>query len=97
MTIVEVMPAILPLEDVDSSAAVARSFKKRGIEILTGAKISNVKVAKDSVSMTVEAGGEKKDLKTDIVLVAGNPLEGYWNFLNAKVVVKGGVVVSDQR
>jgi len=27
----------------------------------------------------------------------GNPLEGYWNFLNAKVVVKGGVVVVDKR
>src|SRR5262245_12908710 len=33
----------------------------------------------------------------DIVLVAGNPLEGYWNFLNTKLVIKGGVVVSDQR
>ena len=38
--------------------------------MLTGAKISNVKAAKDSVSMTVEAGGEKKELKADIVLVA---------------------------
>src|SRR6185503_43196 len=35
-----------------------------------GAKISNVKAAKDSVSMTVDAGGEKKELKADIVLVA---------------------------
>ncbi len=33
----------------------------------------------------------------DIVLLDGDPLEGYWNWLKAKVVVKGGVVVVDQR
>ena len=41
---------------------------------------------------TLEAGK-----LADIVLVGGNPLEGYWNFLNTKVVIKGGVIVSDQR
>src|SRR5688572_2221278 len=70
VTLVEVMPNILPVEDVDSSKEVERAFKKRKIEVLTGAKISNVKVAKDSVSMTVEAGGNKKDVKSDVVLVA---------------------------
>jgi dihydrolipoamide dehydrogenase len=70
VTIVEVMPAILPLEDADSSTAVTRSFKKRGIDILTGAKISNVKVAKGSVKMTVDVGGEKKELEAEKVLVA---------------------------
>ena len=63
-------PTILPLEDADSSAAVARSFKKRGIDIITGAKISNVKVAKGSVKMTADVGGEKKDLEAESVLVA---------------------------
>jgi imidazolonepropionase-like amidohydrolase len=33
----------------------------------------------------------------DVVLLDGNPLDGYWNFLNAKVVVKGGVVAVDKR
>ncbi|MEP6991087.1 MAG: dihydrolipoyl dehydrogenase [bacterium] len=70
VTIVEVMPNILPVEDVDCSKEVERAFKKRKIEVLTGAKISGVKVAKDSVSMIVEAGGAKKDLKADVVLVA---------------------------
>ena len=70
VTLVEVMPNILPVEDSDSSKEVERSFKKRGITVMTGAKLSNVKVAKDSVSMTVEAGGEKKELKSDVVLVA---------------------------
>ena len=70
VTLVEVMPNILPVEDTDSSKEVERAFKKRKIDVLTGAKISNVKVGKDSVSMTVEAGGEKKELKADVVLVA---------------------------
>jgi dihydrolipoamide dehydrogenase len=70
VTLVEVMPAILPVEDADCSKEVGRAFKKRKIDVLTSAKISNVKVGKDSVSMTIEAGGEKKEVKSDIVLVA---------------------------
>ena len=38
--------------------------------MVTGAKLSNVKAAKDSVSMTVDAGGTKKELTADLVLVA---------------------------
>ncbi|HYC51558.1 MAG TPA: dihydrolipoyl dehydrogenase [Gemmatimonadaceae bacterium] len=70
VTLVEVMPNILPVEDTDSSKEVERAFKKRKIDVLTNAKLSNVKVGKDGVSMTVEAGGNKKDVKSDIVLVA---------------------------
>jgi dihydrolipoamide dehydrogenase len=70
VTLVEVMPNILPVEDADASKEVERAFKKRKIDVLTGAKISNVKVGKDGVTMSIEAGGAKKDVKSDIVLVA---------------------------
>ena len=33
----------------------------------------------------------------DIVLLDGNPLEGYWNWLKARVVIKGGAIVVDKR
>jgi imidazolonepropionase-like amidohydrolase len=33
----------------------------------------------------------------DLILLDGNPLEGYWNWLKTKVVVKGGVMVVDKR
>jgi imidazolonepropionase-like amidohydrolase len=33
----------------------------------------------------------------DIILLDGNPLEGYWNMLKTKVVIKGGVVVVEKR
>jgi dihydrolipoamide dehydrogenase len=70
VTIVEVLPNLLPLEDADVSAELAKAFKKRKINILTGARISDVQVAKDSVSMSVEAGGKKTELTVDVVLVA---------------------------
>ncbi|HJU76058.1 MAG TPA: dihydrolipoyl dehydrogenase [Gemmatimonadaceae bacterium] len=70
VTLVEVLPNILPLEDADASAEVARSFKKRKIDVVTGAKITGVKVGKESVKCTVESGGAKQDLEVEKVLIA---------------------------
>jgi len=70
VTLIEVLPRILPLEDEDASAEVARAFKKRGLDVLTAARLSGTKVAKDSVTMTVEVGGQKQELVVDKVLVA---------------------------
>jgi dihydrolipoamide dehydrogenase len=70
VTIIEVLPVILPLEDADCSKELERTFKKRKIDVLTGAKITEVKVAKDGVSMTVESGGQKNKMQFDKVLVA---------------------------
>jgi dihydrolipoamide dehydrogenase len=70
VTLIEVLPVILPLEDADCSKELERAFKKRKIDVVTGAKISNVKVGKDNVTMTVEAGGQKNEMKFDQVLVA---------------------------
>ena len=41
---------------------------------------------------TVEAGK-----LADLVILDGNPLDGYWNLLKARVVIKGGVIVADKR
>ena len=70
VTLVEVMPNILPVEDADCSKEVERAFRKRKIDVLTNAKLSNVKVGKGNVSMTVVSGGETKELTVDVVLVA---------------------------
>ena len=70
VTLIEVLPRILPLEDEDSSAEVARSFKKRGIDVIIGAKLSSTKVGKDSVKIALEAGGAKQELEVEKVLVA---------------------------
>ena len=49
------------------------------------------------IEMSGELGTLEAGKLADIVLVGGNPLDGYWNFLNTKLVIKGGAIVSDQR
>ena len=49
------------------------------------------------IQMSDQLGTLEPGKLADIVLVAGNPLDGYWNLLNTRVVIKGGVIVSDQR
>jgi dihydrolipoamide dehydrogenase len=70
VTLIEVLPGILPLEDADCGTELARSFKKRKIEVLSAAKISDVKVGKTSVTMNVDVGGKKQSLEVEKVLVA---------------------------
>jgi len=49
------------------------------------------------IEMSDQLGTLEAGKLADIVLVGGNPLDGYWNLLNTRVVIKGGVIVSDQR
>jgi dihydrolipoamide dehydrogenase len=70
VTLIEVLPNVLPLEDADVSAELARAFKKRKIDVVTGAKIGGAKVAKGSVSLSIEVGGQKRSLDVERVLVA---------------------------
>jgi imidazolonepropionase-like amidohydrolase len=49
------------------------------------------------IEMSNDLGTLEKGKLADIVLLDGNPLAGYWNMLNAKVVIKGGVIMVDKR
>jgi imidazolonepropionase-like amidohydrolase len=49
------------------------------------------------IHMSNQIGTLEPGKLADIVLVEGNPLNGYWNLLRTRVVIKGGVIVSDQR
>lgn len=49
------------------------------------------------IEMSDQLGTLAPGKLADIVLLDGNPLDGYWNLLNTRVVVKGGVIVADHR
>jgi dihydrolipoamide dehydrogenase len=70
VTLIEALPRILPLEDAESSDVIAKSYRKRGIDVLAGAKVNKATVAKDKVTLEVEAGGEKKTIEAEKVLMA---------------------------
>ncbi|MGE5801145.1 MAG: dihydrolipoyl dehydrogenase [Gemmatimonadota bacterium] len=70
VTIIEALPRILPLEDAEASDALGKSYRKRGIEVIAGAKVTKATVAKDKVTLDVEAGGEKKQIVAAAVLMA---------------------------
>ncbi len=71
VTLIEMMPRILPVEDDEVSAALLRSFNKQGVKVLTGTKVEKTEVLKNGVKIT--ATGEKGDAQTveaDVLLVA---------------------------
>ena len=73
VTVLEYLPAIMPLEDADVSAALQRSFIRRGIKVVTKARFDTaaVKVTDDGVHLTVgPEGGAAEDLTFDQLLVA---------------------------
>ena len=70
VTLIEALPRILPLEDAEASDTVARSFKKRGLAVIAGAAVKQATVGKDKVTLEVEAGGEKKVVEAEKVLMA---------------------------
>jgi len=70
VTLIDIAPVILPLEDAEVSAELARAFKKRKIDVVTGASVKDVKIGADSVSLTIDAGGTTRPITVDKVLVA---------------------------
>jgi dihydrolipoamide dehydrogenase len=70
ITLIEVLPRILPLEDAEASDALTKSYKKRGITISAGVKVKKARVGKDKVSLEVESGGKAETLEVEKVLMA---------------------------
>src|SRR3954466_13881957 len=71
VTIVEVLPQILPVEDAEIAAFARKQFEKQGMKILTGAKVTKLDKKGDSVTATIDDGkGKTSEITVDRVISA---------------------------
>ena len=68
VTLVEMLPRVLPLEDEEVSAELQRAFKKRGIAVWTGTKLTGVERTDGGLSLAFE--GREDRLEAEVLLVA---------------------------
>jgi dihydrolipoamide dehydrogenase len=71
VTVVEVLPQILPVEDAEIAGLARKQFEKQGMKILTGAKVTKLDKKADSVTATIDDGkGGTQTLTVDRVISA---------------------------
>jgi dihydrolipoamide dehydrogenase len=70
VTVVEMLPRILPVEDEEVSKAAHKAFEKRGIQFRVPASVKKLTRSKDGVSVEIEAGGKAETLHGDVAIVA---------------------------
>ncbi|QOW23626.1 dihydrolipoyl dehydrogenase [Lysobacter sp. H23M47] len=70
VTILEALPTFLAAADADISKVAAREFKKQGLDIKLGAKVSKAEVKKDGVHLTYDDAKGEQSLVVDKLLVA---------------------------
>ncbi len=70
VTIVEMMPSLLPLEDREVTTLLERSFKKRGIEIFTKTRVGPIKDQNGGFAIELQTAEGGKTLNTEAILVA---------------------------
>jgi dihydrolipoamide dehydrogenase len=70
VTIVEMLPRLIPLEDEETSAELQKAFKKRGIKTLLGHKVESLKAKKNGVEVKVSSEEGEKTLEGEQALVA---------------------------
>ncbi|MBB5751212.1 dihydrolipoyl dehydrogenase [Prosthecomicrobium pneumaticum] len=71
VTVVELLPQILPVEDEEIAAHARKRFEKEGMKIVTGAKVTKVTKAADSITATIEtADGKTSEVTADRLISA---------------------------
>ena len=98
VTVVEVLPQILPVEDQEIQAFARKSFEKQGIKIHTGAKVTKLDKKSDSVTATIEESGKSRTLTVERVISAVGVVGNIENLGLEKVGVKTdrGTIVVDK-
>jgi len=98
VTIVEVLPQILPVEDHEIQTFARKSFEKQGIKIHTKAKVTKLDKKADSVAATIEEGGKTESITVERVISAVGVVGNLENLGLEKLGVKTdrGIIVVDQ-
>src|ERR1700674_4717105 len=99
VTVVEVLPQILPVEDAEISAFARKQFEKQGIKIFTGAKVTKLDRKTDSVTATIDDGkGGMQTLTVERVISAVGVTGNIENLGLEKLGVKTdrGTIAVDQ-
>ena len=98
VTVVEVLPQILPVEDAEIAALARKGFEKQGIKILTGAKVTKLDKKSGSVTATVEEGGKSQTLTAERVISAVGVVGNIENLGLEQLGVKTerGIITVDQ-
>jgi dihydrolipoamide dehydrogenase len=78
VTIVEMLPRVLPVEDEDVSAEMHKALKRRGVEVRVGSKVEDVKVLEKEVEIKAQSSKGAETLRGEVLLVAvgRRPLTG---------------------
>jgi dihydrolipoamide dehydrogenase len=97
VTVVEVLPQILPVEDAEVATFARKSFEKQGIKIMTGAKVTKLDKKSDSVTATIDDGKATQSLTVDRVISAVGVVGNVENLGLEKLGVKidRGTIVID--
>lgn len=97
VTVIELLPTLVPLEDEEIGQQLERSFVRRGIKVVTGATAKAAAVSGSRVKLTVVRGGETSALEADYLLVAVGraPVTGGLAPAEAGVVLEKGAVHVD--
>ncbi len=70
VSLVEMLPNVLPLEDKEISKELSKAFKKKGIEVFTSHKVETIETYANGVSVKISNNGEEKSINAEQVLVA---------------------------
>jgi dihydrolipoamide dehydrogenase len=97
VTVVEILPQILPVEDAEIAAFARKAFEKQGMKILTGAKVTRLDKGADSVTATIDDGKGTQTVTVDRVISAVGVVGNIENLGLEKLGVKTdrGVLVTD--
>jgi dihydrolipoamide dehydrogenase len=98
VTVIEMLPSVLPLEDPDVGQVVARAFARRGTRLLTGTRVESVTATEDGVRVVATTDGKEHSIDGDKVLVAVGraPNSEDLGLEDAGVAVGGGFVTVDE-